>query len=94
MLNAKQSQIKLEKYHSDCVNYWKKQKNIDEKEAYKRALEYDLIEIYKMNQGCIHDPYSMAGEELDKEATLDFFKYKCMDLYEKEWESHWDEYNL
>lgn len=94
MLNANDSQIKLEKYHADCVKYWTRQNGIDEKDAYKRALEYDLIEIFKVNNGCLHDPYSPKGEELDKKTTLDFLKYRCQDLYGKEWENHWKEYNL
>lgn len=95
MLNANDSQIKLEKYHADCVRFWTKQKDVsDEREAYRRTLEYDLIEIYKVNNGCIHDPFSVNGEELDKETTLNFFKYRCMDLYGRDWEEHWEEYNL
>ena len=43
MLNANDSRIKLEKYHADCVKFWARQNNIDERETYKRALEYDLI---------------------------------------------------
>ena len=58
------------------------------------ALEYDLIEIFKVNNGCLHDPYSLKGDELDKQTTLDFLKYRCQDLYGKEWEEHWKEYNL
>lgn len=83
MLNANNSQIKLEKYHADCVKFWTRQNGIDEREAYKRALEYDLIEIFKVNNGCLHDPYSPKGEELDKQTTLDFLKYRCQDLYGK-----------
>lgn len=45
MLSAKESLLKLEKYHADCVKYWSRQSGIDEREAHKRALEYDLIEI-------------------------------------------------
>lgn len=94
MLNANDSQLKLEKYYSDCVCFWRKQKNIDEREAYRRVLEYDLIEFYKVNKDCIHDPFSPKGEELDKQTTLNFFKYKCMDLYGRDWESHWNGYEL
>ena len=57
MLNMNDSQIKLEKYHAGCVKFWERQNGIDEREAYRRALEYDLIEIYKVNNGCIHDPF-------------------------------------
>ena len=34
------------------------------------------------------------GEELDKKTALDFLKYRCQDLYGKDWESHWKEYEL
>lgn len=95
MLNANDSQVKLEKYYQNCVRFWSKQKDVnDEKEAHRRALEYDLIEIYKANKGCFHDPFAPRGEELDKETTLNFFKSRCMDLYGKSWEEHWKEYNL
>lgn len=94
MLSANDSQLKLEKCHADCVKFWTKQNGIDKREACKRALEYDLIEIYKVNNGCLHDPFSPKCEELDKETTLNFFKYRCMDLYGRDWEEHWEEYNL
>ena len=51
-------------------------------------------EIFKVNNGCLHDPYSVKGDELDKQTTLDFLKYRCQDLYGKEWEEHWKKYNL
>lgn len=94
MIDAKYSQIILEKHYAYCVNYWKSQSGIDEREAYKRALEYDLIEKFKVNSGCLHDPYAVNGEELDKQTTIDFLKYRCQDLYGKEWEEHWKEYNI
>lgn len=94
MLNANDSQLKLEKYHENCVKFWERQNGIGKREAYRRALEYDLIEIYKINNGCIHDPFSPKGEELDTETTLNFFKYRCMDLYGRDWKEHWKEYNL
>ena len=94
MLNANDSRTKLEKYHADCVKFWTRQNEIDEREAHKRALEYDLIEIFKVNNGCLHDPYSVKGDELDKQTTLDFLKYRWQDLYGKEREKHWKKYNL
>lgn len=45
MLNANDSQIKLEKYHADCVKFWTRQNGIDEREAYKRAKEKSRIYI-------------------------------------------------
>lgn len=94
MLNANDSQIRLENYYKSCVRFWMVQDGINEREAYKRALEYDLIEIFKANNGCLHDPFSPKGEELDKQITLNFLQYRCQDLYGNEWESHWKEYNL
>lgn len=94
MLDSYDSRIELEKYYADCVRFWNEQNGIGEKEAYKRALEHDLIEIFKRNNGCLHNPFSPRGEELDRQTTLDFFKYRCMDLYGKEWKSNWKKYNL
>lgn len=94
MLNENDSRIKLERYYSDCIKFWKKQIGIDEKEANRRALEYDLIEIFKVNKGCLHDPFSPKGKELDKNTTMNFLKCRCQDLYGKDWESHWKEYDL
>lgn len=94
MLDVKYSQFILEKYHAYCVDFWKRHRLIDEREAYKRALEYDLIEKFKVNGGCLHDPYAVNGEELDKQTTINFLKYRCQDLYGKEWEKHWKEYNI
>lgn len=94
MINKDDSQIKLERYYADCVNFWKRQDGIDEREAYRRALEYDIIEIFKVNDGCLHDPFHAHGEELDKQTTLDFIKYRCQDLYAKDWEKHWESYGI
>lgn len=89
MLNANDSQVKLERYYSDCVRFQSKQKDVnDEKEAIRRALEYDLIEIYKVNKSCIHDLFRARGEELDKQTTLEFFKSRFMDLYGRQWKDH------
>lgn len=94
MIDAKYSQIILERYYAYCVNFWKRHRGIDEREAYKRALECDLIEIFQVNGGCLHDPYAVNGEELDKKTTINFLKYRCQDLYGKEWEKYWKEYNI
>lgn len=94
MINANDSQIILEKCYANCVNYWKSQSEIDEREAYKRALEHDLIDMFKANGGYLHNPFTPKGDELDKQTTIDFLKYRCQDLYGKEWEKHWEEYNI
>lgn len=96
MINAKETQIILERWYADNVRFWLKQKKdaVDEREANRRALEWDLIEIYQFNHHCLHNPYTPSGDELDKQTVLDFMKYRCMDLYGKDWESHYKEYNL
>lgn len=94
MVNAKNSQVILEKFFKDCVKYWMKQKENDKIEAYKNTLEHDFITLYKMNNGCLHDPYVPTGDELDKTTTLKFIQCRCQDLYGKNWEKYWKEYNL
>lgn len=96
MINANETQKILERWYADNVKYWLRQKKdpVDEREANRRALEWDLIEIYKFNHNCLHNPFTPIGEELDKQMVLDFFKYRCMDLYGKDWEPHYKEYNL
>lgn len=53
-----------------------------------------MIGLYRVNNGCLHDPYVPRGEELDIQTTLNFFKYRCMDIYGKKWKDKWVEYEL
>lgn len=94
MINAKDSQIILEERYANGVTFWEDQNEVNDKvEALRRSLE-DLIKIYKVNNGCLHDPYTVKGDKLDRQTTIDFLKYRCQDLYGKEWEKHWKEYNI
>lgn len=96
MISVNETQAILESWYANNVRYWLKQEadTVDEREANRRALEWDLIEIYLLNQKCLHNPFTPNGEELDKKTILDFFKYRCMDLYGKDWETHYKGYNL
>lgn len=96
MINAKETQKILEEWYSNNVRYWLRQTKepVDEREVNRRSLEWDLIEIYQFNGNCLHNPFTPNGEELDKQTVLDFFKYRCMDLYGKDWEPHYKKYNL
>lgn len=95
MLNANDFQVKLERYYSDCVRFQSKQKDVnDEKEAIRRALEWDLVETYKANGGYLCDPFFSDKEKLDKQITLDFLKQNCILLYGSKWEKHWSKYAL
>ena len=96
MADKKTTESILEKYFNNCKNYWLRQETepCDDKEAFRRALEYDIVEIYHCDGGFLHDPFSPCGEELDQEAVMQFIRYRCMDLYGKDWESHYKEYRL
>lgn len=93
-MSENDSRLKLEQHYAGCVKYWMRQEDIvNEKEAHKRALEGDLIGSYRLS-GCIHNPFSPFGDELDKDTTIAFFKEKCMDLYGNQWEIHWKLYGI
>lgn len=93
--NSFEIQTTLKRYYTDCVNFWLNQKDVvNANEAYRRALEWDLIEAYKANGGYLYDPFSSNKEKLDKQITLDFLKQNCILLYGSKWEKHWSEYAL
>lgn len=95
MLNAHDTQLNLERWYKENFRFWLRQKDVFcEREAYRRSLEWDLIEIYKHNGNCLHEYGKVNGEELDTQTVLDFFKYRCMDLYGKDWENHYIGYKL
>lgn len=93
--NSFEIQTTLKRYYTDCVNFWLNQKDVvNTNEAYRRALEWDLVEAYKANGGYLYDPFSSNKEKLDKQITLDFLKQNCILLYGSKWEKHWSEYAL
>lgn len=92
MLNKEKSEVILNKSFEFNLVFWKREGN-DDREVTKNALE-DMIGLYKANNGCLHDPYVPRGEELDIQATLSFFRYRCMDIYGKKWKDKWIEYEL
>ena len=93
--NSFEIQTTLKRYYADCVNFWLNQKDVvNANEAYRRALEWDLVEAYKANGGYLYDPFSSNKEKLDKQITLDFLKQNCILLYGSKWEKHWSEYAL
>lgn len=93
--NSFEIQTTLKRYYTDCVNFWLNQKDVvNANEAYRRALEWDLVEAYKANGGYLYDPFSSNKEKLDKQITLDFLKQNCILLYGSKWEKHWSEYAL
>ena len=95
MLNANDTQLNLECWFSENKRFWETQKQepIDEREAFRRAFEWDLIELFNA-QGCLHEYGKMNGDELDTRTVLDFFKYRCMDIYGRDWEEHYKGYGL
>lgn len=99
MINANESQIILEEWFADNVHFWMNNKSGDtctgdERESFKRALEWDLIQIYKHDNNTLHDCNVPNGDILDHDTCINFFKYRCMDLYGKDWEKHWKEYKI
>lgn len=97
MINAKETQIILEKFFNECRAFWLrdiKNEGIDEREAFRRAFEWDMVEIYNFNKGCLHDMYSPSGDELDYDTIIEFFKARCHDLYGNKWEDVYDTYGV
>lgn len=99
MINESGTMLNLERWFGDNYDFWFRNKQGDscagdEKESFRRALEWDLIEMYKFNNLVLHEYGKPNGEELDRETCLKFFKIKCQDLYGKNWEEHWNSYGL
>lgn len=96
MVNKENTQAILERFYGNCLNYWKNnpKEKCDERESYRRALEYDIVELFNVNGGCLHDPFSPAGDVLDIDTVLDFIRYRCQDLYGNDWKEHFEGYHL
>lgn len=93
------SQLELEQWFSDNYKFWMRNRQGNscfgnEREAFRRAFEWDMIEPYKHNHGKLHEYHVPNGRELDKDTVLNFFKTKCMDMYGKDWEEHYKSYGL
>ena len=71
MLNSQETQLVMENFFRDCLNFWKRSTN-DEREAFEKALN-DTRRI-------ITDPFSPCGDKLDVETKEKFIKYREMDL--------------
>ena len=71
MLTENETQIALEHFFNDCVNFWKGQ-GYEYKEAFELAIE-DTIKITT-------DPFSPHGDKLDVDTKEKFIYYREMDL--------------
>lgn len=99
MLNAEKTMVNLNRWFKENFNFWMRNKQGDscagdEKESFRRALEWDLIEIYHFNNECLHEYGVIKGDVLDRKSCIRFFKIKCKDLYGNDWEEHWKTYNI
>ena len=71
MLNEKETQVILEKFFNNCVNFWKR-----EGHEYKEAFALAIEDAKKIST----NPFSPCGEKLDVGAQIQFIKYREMDL--------------
>lgn len=71
MLNVQETQLVMENFFRDCLNFWRRSTN-DEREAFEKALD-DTRRI-------MTDPFSPCGGKLDMETKEKFIKYREMDL--------------
>lgn len=71
MLNQRDTQLVMENFFRDCLNFWRRSTN-DEREAFENALN-DIRRITT-------DPFSPCGDKLDVETKEKFIKYREMDL--------------
>lgn len=71
MLNQHETQLVMENFFRDCLNFWRRNAN-DEREAFDKALN-DVRRITT-------DPFSPHGDKLDAETKEKFIRYREMDL--------------
>jgi hypothetical protein len=71
MLNEYDTQLVMENFFRDCLNFWRRNTN-DEREAFEKALN-DTRSI-------MTDPFSPCGNKLDETTKQNFIKYREMDL--------------
>ena len=71
MLNAHETQLVLERFFRDCLNFWARQ-NYDERESFIKAIED--VERVKT------DPFLPCGKRLDLETKEKFLGYRRQDV--------------
>ncbi len=71
MLNAHETQLVIERFFKDCLNFWRRNTN-DERVAFEKALS-DTKRITT-------DPFSPCGKKLDIKTKNAFIHYREMDL--------------
>ena len=71
MLNEQETQLVIENFFRDCLNFWRRSTN-DEREAFEKALSD--------TRGITTDPFSPCGKKLNVETKNKFIKYREMDL--------------
>lgn len=71
MLNEHDTQLVMENFFRDCLNFWRRSTN-DERKAFEKALN-DTKRI-------MTNPYSPCGDKLDEETRVKFIKYREQDL--------------
>lgn len=71
MLNAHETQLAMERFFKDCLNFWRRTIN-DEREVFEKALN-DTRRITT-------DPFSPCGKKLDVTTKEKFIKYRMQDL--------------
>lgn len=72
MLNAKQTQLILEKHLKACYDFWIRSGCKDERDAFANAVD-DIRNLKR-------DPFSPCGEEIDIETRDAFVKYREQDM--------------
>ncbi len=71
MLNAHETQLVMEHFFNDCLNFWRRNTN-DKRAAFEKALN-DV-------RGITTDPFSPCGKKLNVATKENFIKYREMDL--------------
>ena len=71
MLNEHETQLAMEHFFKDCLNFWRRNTN-DERVAFEKALND--------TRGITTDPFSPCGKKLDVATKEKFIKYREMDL--------------
>ena len=72
MLDARKTQIALERFFNDCLKFWSSDNKLNDRQVFENAL--DNVRTLK------HDPFVPAGELLDPITKANFIRYREMDL--------------